>query len=159
MIDNCWTERRAQINQEGQHIEYTGYIRNTFTRCTLTKKNRKRKTPNGLVDTKFLAQSRCKVCRKKTKYVCSSCRKLPLSWKIWPFLSRYTLWTKALSLTWIMNLMMQILTIWARTMLTMTMIPMQTGMLMMVLMSDIDNSEYYAVNGDTDADNSEDDAM
>ena len=44
-------------------------------------------------------------------------------------------------------------------MLTMTMIPMQTGMLMMVLMSDIDNSEYYAVNGDTDADNSEDDAM
>ena len=73
MIDNCCTERRTQINQAGQPVEYPGHIRNILPRCTPTNNNRKRKTPNRLVDTEFLAQSRCKVCRGKTTYVCNSC--------------------------------------------------------------------------------------
>ena len=72
MIDNQWTERRTRRNQAGQPIEYPGYIRNIVPRCTPTKKNSKRKTQYGLKDTKFPAQSRCKVCREKTIYVCSS---------------------------------------------------------------------------------------
>ena len=65
MIDNRWTERSTQRNQAGQPIEYPGYIRNIVPHCTTTKKKRKRKTPNGLKDTKSLAQSRCKVSRGK----------------------------------------------------------------------------------------------
>ena len=66
MIDNRWTERKTQRNQEGQPIEYPGYIRNTVSRCTPTMKKRKRKTQDGMKVTKFLAQSRCKVCRRET---------------------------------------------------------------------------------------------
>ena len=73
MVDNRWTERRTQINQEVQPIEYPGHIRNIVPHCNPTKKNRKRNTPDGLKDTKFLAQSICKVCWAKTTYVCRNC--------------------------------------------------------------------------------------
>ena len=73
ITDIRWTKIRTQRNQTGQPIEYPGYIRNIVPSCTPTNKKRKRKTPNGLVDTKFLAKSRFKVCREKTAYVCSSC--------------------------------------------------------------------------------------
>ena len=52
MVDNRWTERRTWRDQEGQPIEYLGYIRNIVPHCNPTKKNRKRKTPDGLKDTK-----------------------------------------------------------------------------------------------------------
>ena len=73
MVENRWTERRTWRDQEGQPIEYPGYIRNIVPRCNPTKENRKRKTPDGLKDTKLLVQSRCKVCWEKTIYVCSNC--------------------------------------------------------------------------------------
>ena len=72
IIENWWNERRTQRNQAGPPIEYPGYIK-IVPHCTPTKKKRKITTPNGLVDTKFLAHSICKVCREKTPYVCSSC--------------------------------------------------------------------------------------
>ena len=73
MIDNRWTERRTRRNQAEQPIEYPGYVGNIVPRCTPTNKNSKRTTPNGLKDTKFLAQPIFKVCREKTTYACSSC--------------------------------------------------------------------------------------
>ena len=63
MVDNRWAEISTRRNQSGQPIEYTGYIRNIFSHCTSTNKNRKRKTQDGFKNTKFLAQSRRKVCR------------------------------------------------------------------------------------------------
>ena len=54
-----------------------------------------------------------------------------------------------------MTLMTQTLTTWARTMLRITMMPMQTGMLMPVIMMDEEKSEYDVVNGDSDEDNIE----
>ena len=59
MIDNRWTEGRTRTNQAGQPIEYPGYIF-VLPHCTSTNKNRKIKTRNGLVDNKYLSQSRCK---------------------------------------------------------------------------------------------------
>ena len=73
MIDNWWNEIRTRRNHAGQPIKHPGYIRNIVSNCTTINKKRKTKTPNGLVDTKFLAQSRWKVCRAKTTYICSSC--------------------------------------------------------------------------------------
>ena len=73
MIENRRTESRTQRNQAGQPIEYPGYIWNIDLHCNPTKKKRKRNTPNGLKDTKFLAQYICKLCRGKTTYVFSSC--------------------------------------------------------------------------------------
>ena len=72
-IENLWTERSKGRNQSGQPIEYTGYIRNIVTCCNPTEKKGKINTPNGLLDTKYLAKSRCKVCRSETTYVCSIC--------------------------------------------------------------------------------------
>ena len=54
MIHNRWTGKSTQRNKARQSIEYPGYVRNIFPRFNPTKKNSKRKTPNGLVDTKFL---------------------------------------------------------------------------------------------------------
>ena len=73
MINNRWTERRTQRNQAGKTIEYPGYIRNIVLQFNQNKNKRKIKTRNGLKDTKFLAQYRCKVCRRKATNVCSSC--------------------------------------------------------------------------------------
>ena len=73
MIDNQWTERITRRNQAVQPIEYPGYVRNIVPHFTPTKKKRKRKTPYGLKDTKFLAQSICKVCREITIHACSNC--------------------------------------------------------------------------------------
>ena len=56
MIDNMWTEIRTRRNQVGQPRDYLGYIINSVPHCNPTEKKRKRKTPNGLVDTKFLKQ-------------------------------------------------------------------------------------------------------
>ena len=58
MIENRLTERMKRRNQAGKPIEYPGYIRNIVRHCTPTKKKRKVKSPNGLVDTKLLAKSR-----------------------------------------------------------------------------------------------------
>ena len=73
MIDNRWTERRTQRNRSGKPKEHPGYIINIVPNCTPAKKRSKRKIQYFLKDNKFLAQSRCKVCRAKTTYVCSSC--------------------------------------------------------------------------------------
>ena len=73
MVDNQWTERRKRRNQAGQPIEYPGYIRKIVPHCNPTKKNRKRNTPDDLKDTKFLVQTKCKVCWGETAYVCSNC--------------------------------------------------------------------------------------
>ena len=73
MIKNRWTEIGTRRNQAVKPIEYPGYIKNIVPRFTPTKKNRKRNTPDGLKDTKFMAQYICKVCREKTTYVCSNC--------------------------------------------------------------------------------------
>ena len=70
MIDNRWTEGRALRNQAGQPIEHCCHIRRIIIHYTPTKKHRKINTPYGLKDIKFLAQSICKVCRKKPIYVC-----------------------------------------------------------------------------------------
>ena len=72
IIDNRCTERRTGRNQTGKPIKYCGYIRNIVPHYTTTKKNRKINTPNGLVDTRFPAQSRCKVFGSKATYVCSN---------------------------------------------------------------------------------------
>ena len=50
----------------------------------------------------------------------------------------------------IMTLMTQRLTMRAQTMLIMTMLPMQTGRLMPLILMDADNSEDDDVNGGTD---------
>ena len=73
IIDNQKTGKRPQRNKSGKPIEYHVYIRNIDTRFTPTKKKMEIYTPNCLVDTKFLEQSKLKVCRAKTTYVCSSC--------------------------------------------------------------------------------------
>ena len=73
MIHKRWTEIITRRNQAGQPIEYPGYIINIVPHCNPAKKNRKGKTPDGFKDTKFLAWSRCKVCRGETAYVCSHC--------------------------------------------------------------------------------------
>ena len=73
MIDNRCTERRTRGIQAGIPTEYPGFIRNIVPPFTPTKKKRKRKTPDGLKDTKLLAQSKCNVCRAKTTYVCRNC--------------------------------------------------------------------------------------
>ena len=72
MIDKRWTEIRKRRNQAGQPIEYLGYIK-IAPHCTPNNKRRKRKTPDGLKDTKLLAQPKCNVCRAKTTYVCRNC--------------------------------------------------------------------------------------
>ena len=73
MIENRWTERSTQGKQEGQPVQYPGYIRNIPPHRNSTNKKSKIKTQYGLKDTKSLSQSRCKLCMAKTTYFCSSC--------------------------------------------------------------------------------------